>query len=122
MAAELRKLYHDVEAVEMYVGMLVEKRRYRAMFGSSIIEIGGPNSVKGLMANHICSPKHWRPSTFGGDVGFDIVKGASLQKLFCQNIQGDCPAVTFRVPDYDEDETLDTWDGQLGGGGGHDEL
>ncbi|XP_076436355.1 prostaglandin G/H synthase 2-like isoform X2 [Babylonia areolata] len=118
MAAELKKLYHDIDAVEMYVGMLVEKRRYRAMFGSSIIEIGGPFSVKGLLSNYICSPQYWKPSTFGGEVGFNLVKTASLQKLFCQNIKGNCPTVSFRVPDFDENEVIDTWDGELG----HDEL
>ncbi|KAL8612799.1 hypothetical protein ACOMHN_033469 [Nucella lapillus] len=118
MAAELEKLYLDIEAIEMYVGMLVEKRRYRAMFGSSIIEIGGPFSVKGLLSNYICSPQYWKPSTFGGEVGFNLVKTASLQKLFCQNIKGKCPLVSFRVPDYDEDHVIDTWDGNLG----HDEL
>nr|KAG5712100.1 hypothetical protein BaRGS_020826 [Batillaria attramentaria] len=57
MAAELKKLYHDIDAVEMYVGMLVEKRRYRGMFGGSITEIGAPFSVKGLMSNYVCSPE-----------------------------------------------------------------
>ena len=118
MAAELKKMYHDIDAVEMYVGMMVEQRRYGAMFGSSIIEIGSPFSVKGLMANYICSPQYWRPSTFGGDVGFDIVKTATIEKLFCQNIKGKCPVVSFQVPDYDENESLPTWDGKLG----HDEL
>jgi hypothetical protein len=43
------------------------------VFGEGIVEMGGPYSVKGLMANPICSPKYWKPSTFGGDVGFEIV-------------------------------------------------
>lgn len=118
MAAELQKLYHDIDAVEMYVGMLVEKRRYRGMFGPSITEIGAPFSVKGLMSSYISSPQYWKPSTFGGDVGFNIVKTATLEKLFCQNIQGKCPRVSFKVPDYDENAAIDTWDGNLG----HDEL
>lgn len=118
MAAELEKLYHDIDAVEMYVGMLVEKRRYRGMFGSSITEIGAPFSVKGLLSNYICSPQYWRPSTFGGDIGFNIVRTATLEKLFCQNIKGKCPRVTFKVPYHDENEPLQTWDGKLG----HDEL
>ena len=42
---------------------------------------------------------YWKPSTFGGDVGFEMVKSASLQeKLFCLNIEGECPLVAFRVP------------------------
>lgn len=54
----------------------------------------------GLMANPVCSPKYWRPSTFGGDVGFKIVKESSLEKLFCQNIPGPCPVVQFKVPNF----------------------
>lgn len=98
LANELEDLYGDVDAVEFYVGLMLEKHREDAMFPSSIIEIGGPFSVKGLMSNAICSPKYWRPSTFGGEVGFNIVKTATLKKLFCQNINGDCPLVSFRVP------------------------
>lgn len=112
MAAELEKLYKDIDAVELFVGMLVEKVRKRAMFGSSIIEIGGAFSVKGLMSNFICSPQYWKPSTFGGEVGFNIIKTASLQKLFCENIKGNCPLVTFRVPDFNENHPVETWDGR----------
>ena len=113
MAAELRKLYKDIDAVEMYVGMLVEKRRYRAMFGSSMIDVGAPFSVKGLLSNPICSPQYWKPSTFGGEIGFEIVNSASLKKLFCNNIEGRCPHVSFTVPDYDENEKIDVWDGKI---------
>ncbi|KAL5011733.1 hypothetical protein ScPMuIL_010284 [Solemya velum] len=105
MASELEELYGDVNAVEFSVGLFIEKRREKAMFGSSIVEIGGPFSVKGLMSNPICSPKYWRPSTFGGQVMFDMMNSASLQKLFCDNIKGDCPKVSFRVPDYVEGDT-----------------
>ncbi|GFS20854.1 prostaglandin G/H synthase 2-like [Elysia marginata] len=102
MAAELERLYGDVDAVEMYVGMLLEKRRKRALFGSTIVDMGAPFSVKGLLANPLCSPLYWRPSTFGGERGFDIVKSATLKKLFCNNIKGKCPLVSFRVPEYVE--------------------
>ncbi|XP_059141342.1 prostaglandin G/H synthase 2-like [Physella acuta] len=102
MAAELEKLYLDIEAVEFYVGILVEKRRVKNLFGSTIVEIGGPFSVKGLMSNPICSRHYWKPSTFGGEVGFNIIKTATLKSLFCNNIKGPCPLVTFRVPDFKE--------------------
>ncbi|XP_041368603.1 prostaglandin G/H synthase 2-like isoform X2 [Gigantopelta aegis] len=104
MAKELEELYGDIDALEFYVGLLMEKRRTKAMFGSSLIEIGGPFSVKGLLSNPICSPRHWKPSTFGGEVGFNLVKTATLKKLFCENINGPCPLVSFRVPDYVEVE------------------
>ncbi|APT40274.1 Rh10 [macacine betaherpesvirus 3] len=97
IAAELRALYGDIEAVELYTGFLVEKPRPNAIFGESILELGAPFSLKGLMANVICSPGYWKPSTFGGDVGFGIVKSATIQSLVCSNVKG-CPLAAFRVP------------------------
>lgn len=102
MAAELEDMYGDIDAVEFYVGLLMEKRQTRNLFGSGIVEIGGPFSVKGLMSNPICSKQYWKPSTFGGDVGFNIVKTATLKTLFCGNIKGSCPLVSLRVPDFYE--------------------
>ncbi|CAG5135125.1 unnamed protein product, partial [Candidula unifasciata] len=102
MAEELESLYGDIDAVEFYVGLLTEKRRSRNLFGSTIVEIGGPFSVKGLMSNPLCSKQYWKPSTFGGSAGFDIVKSVTLQKLFCVNIKGVCPLVSLRVPEFYE--------------------
>ena len=95
-------MYKDIDAVEMVIGMFLEKRRKKALFGSSIVEIGAAYSVKGLLSNPICSPHYWKPSTFGGEVGFNIIKTASIEKLFCANIKGKCPTVLFRVPDFRE--------------------
>ncbi|KAJ8277979.1 hypothetical protein GJAV_G00082370 [Gymnothorax javanicus] len=99
MAAELEELYGDIDAMELYPGLLVEKPRPNAIFGETMVEMGAPFSLKGLMGNPICSLEYWKPSTFGGQVGFDIVNTASLQKLVCQNIKGPCPVVSFHVPD-----------------------
>ncbi|XP_077572967.1 prostaglandin G/H synthase 2 [Stigmatopora nigra] len=102
MAAILEELYGDVDAVELYPGLLVEKPRSNAIFGETMVEMGAPFSLKGLMGNPICSPEYWKPSTFGGSVGFDIVNTASLQKLVCNNVQGPCPVASFRVPDIED--------------------
>ncbi|XP_018609005.2 prostaglandin G/H synthase 2a [Scleropages formosus] len=99
MAAELEKMYGHIDSVELYPGLLVEKPRPNAIFGETMVEMGAPFSLKGLMGNPICSPEYWMPSTFGGKVGFEIVNSASLEKLVCQNIQGPCPLVSFKVPD-----------------------
>ena len=72
-----------------------------------MIELGGPFSVKGLMSAPICSPRYWKPSTFGGEVGFDLVKTATLEKLFCENIGKDCPKAAFTVPYSFNDESHD---------------
>uniref|UniRef100_A0A669BUQ8 Prostaglandin G/H synthase 2 n=1 Tax=Oreochromis niloticus TaxID=8128 RepID=A0A669BUQ8_ORENI len=102
MAAVLEELYGDVDAVELYPGLLVEKPRPNGIFGETMVEMGAPFSLKGLMGNPICSPEYWKPSTFGGTVGFDMVNTASLQKLVCNNVQGPCPVASFHVPDVKE--------------------
>ncbi|XP_060088369.1 prostaglandin G/H synthase 2 [Heteronotia binoei] len=96
MAAELEELYGDIDAMELYPALLVEKPRPGAIFGETMIELGAPFSLKGLMGNAICSPEYWKPSTFGGKVGFDIVNTASLQNLICNNVKG-CPFTAFHV-------------------------
>ncbi|NXK51358.1 PGH1 synthase, partial [Chauna torquata] len=97
-AAELEELYGDIDALEFYPGLLLEKPQPNGIFGESMVEIGAPFSLKGLLGNPICSPEYWKPSTFGGATGFEIVKTASLKKLVCLNVKK-CPYVAFRVPD-----------------------
>ncbi|NWR64611.1 PGH1 synthase, partial [Bucorvus abyssinicus] len=97
-AAELEELYGDIDALEFYPGLLLEKPQPNGIFGESMVEIGAPFSLKGLLGNPICSPEYWKPSTFGGETGFEIVKTASLEKLVCLNVKK-CPYVAFHVPD-----------------------
>ncbi|XP_063265690.1 prostaglandin G/H synthase 1 isoform X1 [Prinia subflava] len=96
-AAELQELYGDIDALEFYPGLLLEKPQPNGIFGESMVEIGAPFSLKGLFGNPICSPEYWKPSTFGGAAGFEIVKTASLEKLVCLNVKK-CPYVAFHVP------------------------
>ncbi|CAG2191006.1 COX2 [Mytilus edulis] len=107
LAKVLEDLYGDIDTVEFYVGLISEKRRPRGMFSEGLLEIGAPMSIKGVMSNPLCSPKYWKPSTFGGDVGFEIVNTATLKKLFCQNMRGDCPEVSFKVPGFVEQKRTD---------------
>ena len=99
LAAELESVYGDVNAVDLYVGFLTEKSSSNCPLGFTMINFGAPYSLRGILSNPISSPSYWKPSTFGGEAGFEIVKTASLEKLFCQNIAGECPLVAFRVPE-----------------------
>lgn len=87
--------------MEFYPGLLVEKPQPNSIFGESMVEIGAPFSLKGLLGNPICSPEYWKPSTFGGATGFQMVNTATLQALVCRNVRH-CPYVAFRVPDGEE--------------------
>lgn len=67
----------------------------------TMILLAGPVALKGIMGNPIASSALWRPSTFGGKTGFEIVQKASLRKLFCLNLKGNCKNnvwVSFRTP------------------------
>uniref|UniRef100_A0AAV2MQE7 Prostaglandin G/H synthase 1 n=1 Tax=Knipowitschia caucasica TaxID=637954 RepID=A0AAV2MQE7_KNICA len=101
MAKGLEDLYGDIDALEFFPGVLLEKSRPNAIFGESMVEMGAPFSLKGLLGNPLCSPGYWKPSTFGGETGFQIVKSSTLQKLVCQNSRW-CPYVHFRVPSKEQ--------------------
>ncbi|TWW60248.1 Prostaglandin G/H synthase 1 [Takifugu flavidus] len=102
IARDLEELYGDIDALEFYPGLILEKTHSNRIFGESMVEMGSPFSLKGLFGNPICSPEYWKPSTFGGETGFNIVKTATLRKLVCLNTKW-CPYVSFNVP-RDEDE------------------
>lgn len=100
VAKELEELYGDIDALEFYPGLMLEKTRPGVIFGESMVEMGAPFSLKGLLGNPICSPDYWKPSTFGGRTGFDIVNSASLKRLVCLNTKW-CPYVSFHIPPTD---------------------
>ncbi|KAA0716351.1 Prostaglandin G/H synthase 1 [Triplophysa tibetana] len=100
VAKELEELYGDIDALEFYPGLMLEKTRPGVIFGESMVEMGAPFSLKGLLGNPICSPDYWKPSTFGGKTGFDIVNSASLKRLVCLNTKW-CPYVSFHIPPTD---------------------
>ena len=102
MARNLEELYGDIDALEFYPGVMLEKPRHGAIFGESMVEMGAPFSLKGLLGNPICSPVYWKPSTFGGETGFNIIKTTTLKKLVCLNTKW-CPYVDFHVPRHEEE-------------------
>ncbi|KAL7392089.1 hypothetical protein ABVT39_019461 [Epinephelus coioides] len=102
IARDLEELYGDIDALEFYPGVMLEKTRPNRLFGESMVEMGAPFSLKGLLGNPICSPEYWKPSTFGGETGFNIIKTSTLKKLVCLNTKW-CPYVDFHVPRNEEE-------------------
>lgn len=47
IAAGLKELYGDIDALEFYVGLMLEKKREKQLFGSTVTELGAPYSLKG---------------------------------------------------------------------------
>ncbi|XP_019937706.2 phosducin-like protein isoform X4 [Paralichthys olivaceus] len=104
IASMLEEYYGDIDALEFYPGLMLERTRPKNIFGESMVEMGAPFSLKGLLGNPLCSPNYWKPSTFGGKVGFDIVNSATLKKLVCLNTRT-CPYVAFRVPTEEKSDS-----------------
>jgi len=98
LSKELEETYGDIDAVDLYTGIFLEKHLETSPFPLTWIAMGSPFSLRGLLTSPVTSPEFYKPSTFGGEVGFEIVQTATLEKLFCQNIKGECPLVKFRVP------------------------
>ena len=95
----LKELYgDDINGIEFYVGMMAEKRRHEGIFGPGMYQLIAPFSLQGFFSSPVCTPRFWRPSTFGGDVGFNIIKTTNVRNLFCRNMPGECGLVSFRVP------------------------
>lgn len=99
ISAELEKLYGHIDALEFYPGMLLEKSD-SSVTPFTMVNMGGPYAVKGMMANPISSPHYWKPSTFGGDIGFNIIKSTTIRQLFCRNMKSEeCGHIGFKIPD-----------------------
>ncbi|KAL0276475.1 UNVERIFIED_CONTAM: hypothetical protein PYX00_004040 [Menopon gallinae] len=100
MATVLKEIYGDIDAVEFVVGVFLEKHP-RSVLPPTMVYLAGPVVLKGVMESPLGSTALWRPSTFGGKTGFDIVQKATLRKLFCLNLKGNCKNnvwVSFRTP------------------------
>ena len=95
----LKDMYGDINGVEFFVGLMAENRLPKGLFGVTLYDIVAPFALQGFFSCPILSPEYFKPSTYGGDVGFNIVMNASTESLFCNNIPGDCPYVFLRVPD-----------------------
>ncbi|XP_078594308.1 prostaglandin G/H synthase 2-like [Branchiostoma floridae x Branchiostoma japonicum] len=100
MAAQLEEAYGDIDAVELYVGWAMENPMPAGnVLSEMFVRMGSTFSFTGMLSNPICSPGWWKPSTFGGEVGFNLLKTTTLKDLFCRNMSGPCGLVSFSVPE-----------------------
>ena len=102
IAKGLEEAYGHIDAVEFFPGLMLETTPPDRIWGESLLQMGSPFSLKGVMGNPICSPEYWKPSTFGGERGFNIVKTATLKKVVCLNTKN-CPYVSFHVPQNEKE-------------------
>ncbi|XP_068230958.1 prostaglandin G/H synthase 2-like [Palaemon carinicauda] len=96
IASLLEEVYEDINAVEFYVGLLVE-RSDSSISGVTMMNMAVAWTIKSIYSSPLCSQLYWKPSTFGGKVGWDIIQNTSLQKLFCLNLRTLCRDFQFTV-------------------------
>lgn len=105
--AALKKVYKHVDAVEFFTGLFVENRREGGLFGSTVSNRGVPSTFQGVFGHPLFNPKWWKPATYGGKVGWDLVNvdHDTLELLIHRNSKskpnGRLPRGQMRVP-FDE--------------------
>ena len=78
--------------------MMVEKLG-RSVTQTSMVSIAVSYAIEGMVYNTSPNPNYWKPSTFGGQFSFDIVKSVSVKNLFCNNMKpGECQNIGFYLP------------------------
>jgi hypothetical protein len=108
----LKKLYHHPDAVEMFPGMFIEKKRVGGLFGATITQRGVPSTFQGVFGHPLLSEEYFKPSTFGGEVGWEMVNTPmTFQDLIRRNTQkwngpGQAPRGRMKVIDKEEDDDV----------------
>jgi len=84
----LHEMYQDVDALEFFPGLFIEPRREGGLFGATVSQRGIPSTFQGVFGHPLISPKWFKPSTFGGRVGWELVKHpVDLRELICRNLR-----------------------------------
>jgi hypothetical protein len=113
----LKKLYQHPDAVEMFTGMFIEKRRPGGLFGATITQRGIPSTFQGVFGHPLLSEQYWRPSTYGGEAGWNIVnEPCTLEQLIRRNTpkwngSGDGPSGKMRIFHSEEEDFTTLWVG-----------
>jgi len=87
-AKRLAEAYHNVEDVELLIGMLTEKKQLGVL--STVNVMTNSFVVNSILRSPLYSKDFWKPETFGGDDGFDIVRSANIKTFVCNNLVDKC--------------------------------
>lgn len=91
----LKSLYDNIEDVELLTGMLTEKSRRGIL--PTVTIMANSLIVNSILTNPLASKDSWKPSTFGGNDGFDIIRSASIEKFVCNNLVNNCEGLTVKL-------------------------
>jgi len=84
----LRELYNNVDDVELLTGMLTEKKKPEML--STVQVMANSIIVNSILINPLNNEDSWKPETFGGNNGFDIVRSANIETFICNNLVDKC--------------------------------
>lgn len=96
VADKLNALYRCVDDVELLTGMLTE--RTDGGVAPTVAVIADSLVANSVLTNRLWTEPAWNPDTFGGDYGFDLVKGADVETFVCNNLPDQCDG--FRITMY----------------------
>lgn len=94
-AGELANLYESVEDVELLTGVLTEGTRGGAV--PTVTVMTDSFIVNAILTNDLVSKLSWKPETFGGNIGFDIIKYSNLESLVCSNLEDTCDGLEIQL-------------------------
>jgi len=86
IAELLEKWYGHVDAVEMFVGFFSEPTQELGLTPETITVMGSPFALSGLYTLPYSAPTWWKPSTFGGQLGWNLIKETSFDDFVCRNL------------------------------------
>jgi len=86
LASILEKWYGNVDAVEMFVGFFAEPTQVLGLTPETITVMGSPFALAGLYTLPYSAPTWWKPSTYGGETGWKLVKETTFDDLICRNL------------------------------------
>jgi len=90
-AGKLKALYESVEDVELLTGMLTEANEGHLLTATAMA-----NSfiINAIMTNPLHDKHSWNPNTFGGNIGFNLVKSANMKTFVSNNLIDKCDSFT----------------------------
>jgi len=86
LAGHLEKWYGHIDAVEMFTGFFAEPTQELGLTPETITVMGSPFALSGLYTLPYSAPTWWKPSTYGGETGWKIVRETTFDDFICRNL------------------------------------
>lgn len=94
-ASELANLYETIEDVELLTGVLAERTKSGTV--PTVTVMTDSFIVNAILTNDLTSELSWKPKTFGGDIGFHMIKDSNLKSFVCGNLKDTCDGLEIQL-------------------------